>query len=199
MNVPQGHNKPPAFPGSPDYFRQRAASLADKVHRTQDDGRTHLHPLVRVALIVLAIAGTVTYGMHVTERFAADPRDLSWVGPGVAWGAGISWAVLAISAAVLVRDARRLGELADHALVTLTLGMVGVLSALAITKATSAPPVATHVVLLGLSNVAMGAYFILRGPAVGLKRPIAAALWIGLMNGVLAVGLIASYLLHAPA
>ncbi|MEM1444807.1 MAG: hypothetical protein AAGF84_02025 [Planctomycetota bacterium] len=195
MNVPQGHDKPPAFPGSPDYFRQRAASLTDKVHRTQD-GRTHLHPLVRVALIVLAIAGTVTYGMHVYERFAA--ADLAWVGPGVAWGAGISWAVLAIGAAVIVRDARRLGELADHALVTLTLGMVGVLTALAITKATAAPPVATHLVLLGLSNVAMAAYFIVRAPAVGMTRPIAALLWIGLMNGVLAVGLIASYLLtHA--
>ncbi|MEM8782755.1 MAG: hypothetical protein AAGE65_07835 [Planctomycetota bacterium] len=198
MNVPQGHDKPPAFPGSPDYFRQRAASLADKVHRTRD-GATHLHPLVRVALIVLAIAGTVTYGLHVHERFAQHPADLAWIGPGVAWGSGVSWAVLAVATTLFVRDLRRLGELADHALVTLTLGMVGVLTALALTQATAAPPVPTHLTLLGLSNVAMGAYFIARAPAVRMTRPVAALLWIGLMNGVLAVGLSLSFLMHESA
>ncbi|MEM7576002.1 MAG: hypothetical protein AAF328_00890 [Planctomycetota bacterium] len=196
MNAPHDPTQRPSFPGSPDYFRQRAASLTEKVH-TNRDGATHLHPLARVALIALAVAGTVTYGMHVTERFAT--AELAWVGPGVAWGAGVSWAVLAIGATLIVRNTRRLGELADHALVTLTLGMVGVLTALALTKATAAPPVATHVILLMLSNVAMGAYFIVRAPAVRMPRPIAALLWIGLMNGVLAIGLTASYLLHETA
>ena len=197
MNAPHGQPQRPHFPGSPDYFRQRAATLTDKIHRTHDSGATHLHPIARVALIALAIAGTVTYGMHVHDRFA--DAGLGWVGPGVAWGAGVAWVILALGTTAIVKDVRRLGELADHALVTLTLGMVGVLTAMALTKATPAPPVPTHLILLGLANVAMGAYFIARAPAVRMTRPVAALLWIGLMNGVLAVGVLISFLLHESA
>ncbi len=176
----------PPFPGSPEYFRRSTATL-----------RPTLNPIVRVALIAVAVAGTVTYGVHVADRFAR--ADLAWLGPGIAWGAGVSWAVLAALTALKIQNRQQLGRLADHALVTLTLGMVGVLTALALTKTTAAPPVPTHLALLGLSNVAMGAYFIARAPAAGLKRGVAAAIWIGLMNGVLAAGVLVAFLLRGAA
>ncbi len=168
----------PPFPGSPEYL----AAL------TQSEGRAALSPLARVALISVAWAGTVAYGVHV-YRLLAD-ENLAWVGPGIAGGAAAAWVVLLAWMLLRVRDRKRLAKLGDHALITLTVGMVWVLLALAATTAFALPTLPTHVVLLTIGNVLMGTYFIAKAPRPVLTRAAATVLWVGLMNGVLALGVV---------
>jgi hypothetical protein len=167
----------PVFPGSPTYL----AELAHPFHQCA------LSPIVRIALIAVACVGTLAYGTHL-YRLLSD-EGLAWVGPGIAGGAAAAWVVLLGWLVLFVRDRREIAALGDHAIVTLTLGMVWVLSALAATTLFTLPVLATHAALLGVGNVLMGSYFIACTPSAVLSRRGAAVIWIGLMNGVLMLGL----------
>ena len=162
----------PPYPGSPEYFRQDAERL-----------QTGLHPLARLAMVLVAVAGTVAYGVHVYKVLSEG--GLSWLGPSIAIGAGVSWIVLLVWMMIRLETRDQVRRLADHALITLTIGMVGVLTALALTLSTSVPPLATHLIVLGISDVVMGAYFVGRCSQARLTVVQALLIWVGLMNGVL--------------
>jgi hypothetical protein len=160
----------------------------------------------QVARCLFVCIGTLAYA--ASFAVATTSGTARAAGVRVATAAALSWPLFGFVLLVSQRRAdlsRGLREWAgawgDVCLRTMTRGVVPLGAAAALNLSLAAariggarvdrPPfIATHVGLLAASDLAMATYFIREAARLGMRSPVAVALWLGVLNGAFALWLI---------
>lgn len=134
----------------------------------------------RLALGAVAVAGSAAYA--ASFAWAPQAGEAVRLARPIAIAAGLSWP--AFGAALLLATRRRPSVLAwaDACLVTMAPG-IGVLLLSALLNLLHRGTTPAHGLVLLLSNAAMAGVFVSRARRLGMRAPLAVALWVGVLDG----------------
>lgn len=148
----------------------------------------------RVALCILAFAGTALYSSSFALR--PDAVRLVPLATGIGVSAGLAWMVLGQAILALyrrghggVRGSVVVMMWFDTCLLAMGVGEVLLVGAAALNFAAWAGgnawsvPLWGHAAILVCADVVMGAMFVGRARAFGIRAWVALALWVGVLNG----------------